>query len=223
MKELDHIPDHYSFKEAFYIGSPQQVSIFRRKVLNQKIISKNSRQGELAQLEADNCHDSNFERAFMFFDDRCPTWPEMVALKEFFWEPNDIVFQVHPRKEDYVNINKTALHLWRPKDRKSFKELRNIPLLVHNTLVMLQREDTSSDLHFREGCIHKKKFVAIFGGNEWPTWECVCSIKKHCFGENRVALQFNICREMDLNPHHLLLLWDADNFPNIALPPKEHV
>ena len=46
---------------------------------------------------------------------RLPTWEEMCLIKEIFWEDEEEVVQIHPRKSDYVNIVE-ALHLWRPKD-----------------------------------------------------------------------------------------------------------
>lgn len=222
MKQLQDLPDHDIIAELFFPGSPQQVSVFNRKVLNAKFLPETSENGELARIDGDNYHDSNFERAFMFFKDRCPTWPEMVELKDFFWHPNNVVFQVHPRKEEYVNRNKTALHLWRTKDAQSFRDLHKVPFLIQHTMAILQREPSTSELYFKEGRIFGKRFVAIFGGKEWPAWEQVCSIKRHCFGEDHTALQFNVCRELDLNHKHILLLWDADEF-KIALPPKEIV
>jgi len=43
-----------------------------------------------------------------------PTWNVMNAVKDLFWEPEDVVMQLHPKKSDYVNIHPGVLHLWRP-------------------------------------------------------------------------------------------------------------
>lgn len=43
---------------------------------------------------------------------RCPSWDVMCAIKDLFWEPDDVVIQFHPRKQDYVNFHKGCLHLW---------------------------------------------------------------------------------------------------------------
>lgn len=45
---------------------------------------------------------------------RCPSWDEMCAVKNTFWDPDDCVIQFHPPKSDYVNYNWKVLHLWRP-------------------------------------------------------------------------------------------------------------
>lgn len=46
---------------------------------------------------------------------RLPTWDEMQYIKEVFWEDEEEVVQMHPKKSRYVNIAE-ALHLWRPVD-----------------------------------------------------------------------------------------------------------
>jgi len=47
--------------------------------------------------------------------DLIPTWAEMCFIKQLFWDDEDVVMQLHPRKSDYVNIHESVLHLWRPK------------------------------------------------------------------------------------------------------------
>ena len=46
---------------------------------------------------------------------RLPTWDEMCEIKDIFWDDEEEVVQIHPKKSQYVNITE-ALHLWRPKD-----------------------------------------------------------------------------------------------------------
>lgn len=43
-----------------------------------------------------------------------PTWLEMCAVKDLFWEPEDCVIEFHPPKSCYVNTHTHTLHLWRP-------------------------------------------------------------------------------------------------------------
>ena len=47
-------------------------------------------------------------------ENRCPTWNEMCAIKDMFWDDDDCVVQFHPAKKDYVNNHKFCLHLWKP-------------------------------------------------------------------------------------------------------------
>lgn len=46
---------------------------------------------------------------------RLPTWDEMCYVKEVFWDDEEKVVQVHPKKSEYINMTE-ALHLWRPVD-----------------------------------------------------------------------------------------------------------
>lgn len=45
---------------------------------------------------------------------RTPTWEEMCAVKDLFWDDTDCAVQYHPPKDDYVNCHPYVLHLWRP-------------------------------------------------------------------------------------------------------------
>lgn len=45
---------------------------------------------------------------------RIPSWKEMCFVKDLFWDAEDIVMQLHPRKSEYINYHPAVLHLWRP-------------------------------------------------------------------------------------------------------------
>lgn len=45
---------------------------------------------------------------------RCPTWEEMCAIKDMFFEAEEVVMQLHPAHSEYVNHHSYCLHLWRP-------------------------------------------------------------------------------------------------------------
>lgn len=47
---------------------------------------------------------------------RCPKWNEMCIIKEMFFEDDEVVMQLHPKKEDYVNDHPYCLHLWKPQE-----------------------------------------------------------------------------------------------------------
>lgn len=55
-----------------------------------------------------------WEHASVSLRTRCPTWAEMCRVKGLFWEPEDVVMQLHPRQSEYVNCHPNCLHLWRP-------------------------------------------------------------------------------------------------------------
>ena len=43
-----------------------------------------------------------------------PTWNDMCALKDMFFKDDEEVYQIHPKKSEYVNVIENCLHLWRP-------------------------------------------------------------------------------------------------------------
>jgi len=44
---------------------------------------------------------------------KMPSWEEMCELKDLFWDDEEEVIQIHPKKSEYVNIRENCLHLWR--------------------------------------------------------------------------------------------------------------
>lgn len=47
---------------------------------------------------------------------RCPKWNEMQQFKEMFFKDDEVVMQLHPAKENYINHYEFCLHLWRPQE-----------------------------------------------------------------------------------------------------------
>lgn len=47
-----------------------------------------------------------------------PTWEEMCIIKDLFFNEDECVMQVHPKKADYVNIHNYCLHLWKPQHKE---------------------------------------------------------------------------------------------------------
>ena len=43
-----------------------------------------------------------------------PNWGEMCYVKSLFWDDEDVVMQLHPKKSEYINNHSCVLHLWRP-------------------------------------------------------------------------------------------------------------
>ncbi len=55
-----------------------------------------------------------------------PTWEEMCAIKDMFFEAEETVVQYHPAKSRYINMREDCLHLWRP----TAEELPTPPLYM---------------------------------------------------------------------------------------------
>lgn len=49
---------------------------------------------------------------------RTPTWDEMCAVKQRFWNDEEAVIQIHPPRSQYINTHPHVLHLWRPTHKE---------------------------------------------------------------------------------------------------------
>ena len=47
---------------------------------------------------------------------RCPTWDEMCAIKDMFFDEEETVVQYHPKKCEYINDHPYVLHLWKKQN-----------------------------------------------------------------------------------------------------------
>lgn len=52
---------------------------------------------------------------------RCPTWEEMAAIKDMFFEPEEEAVTFYPKRSKYVNLLEYCLHIWRPVDGNLLK------------------------------------------------------------------------------------------------------
>jgi hypothetical protein len=63
------------------------------------------------------CSDKlGWEHVSVSRQDRCPLWEEMCAVKDLFWDHEDMVMQLHPPKSSWISNHPFCLHLWRPVD-----------------------------------------------------------------------------------------------------------
>lgn len=57
---------------------------------------------------------AGWEHCSVSLPTRCPSWEQMCAIKELFWNDDECCVQYHPAKDDYVNNHPYCLHIWRP-------------------------------------------------------------------------------------------------------------
>lgn len=77
-----------------------------------------------------------------------PTWDDMCAVKDLFWNEEEAVIQIHPAKSEYVNNKKNCLHLWRSNDKPM--------LLPPSFMVGIKEGQTMADIR-REMEIYYKE------------------------------------------------------------------
>lgn len=58
-----------------------------------------------------------WEHLSVSFDDMLPDWNYMQEMKEMFWKDDEECFQLHPKKENYINNHNYCLHIWRPLEQ----------------------------------------------------------------------------------------------------------
>lgn len=61
-------------------------------------------------------NENGWEHVSVSFPRRCPTWDEMCAAKDIFWQAEECCVEYHPPKSEYINIHDYCLHIWRPKN-----------------------------------------------------------------------------------------------------------
>lgn len=59
---------------------------------------------------------------------RTPTWDQMCKMKDIFWSDDETCVEYHPAKDQYVNMHKHCLHIWKPVwDEQFMQEPRYNP------------------------------------------------------------------------------------------------
>ena len=61
---------------------------------------------------------AGFEHCSVSMPTRCPSWEQMCAIKDAFWNDDEVCMQLHPAKKDYVNNHPYCLHIWKPLKEK---------------------------------------------------------------------------------------------------------
>ena len=68
-----------------------------------------------------------------------PTWDDMCKVKEWFFNDDESVIQIHPPKDMYVNNMPNCLHLW----KCTYKEM----VLPPSCLVGIRKGQTMAELN----------------------------------------------------------------------------
>lgn len=144
---------------------------------------------------------------------RIATKEEMIEIKEMFFEDSEPAIEIHPKKEDYVNIDEYMLHLWRPVNR-----VLPLPPVIEEELSpcdLIDIPDSNIALLARRGekdgwtCYE----ISITRNGKrlfrYPTWYEMCEAKRVLVGDDEFAIQFH----MPNRP-------DSKNTTSLWVPPK---
>lgn len=71
--------------------------------------------GRCLRVIACDAEETGWEHVSVTLDgsQKPPSWDEMCAVKDLFWDEEECVLQFHPPKSEYVNRHPGCLHLWR--------------------------------------------------------------------------------------------------------------
>lgn len=78
------------------------------------IIATDGRLDGAAAVGTDWEHVSVHALDNVFKKQRTPNWSEMCHVKSLFWEDDEVVFELHVAKADWISVHDHVLHLWRP-------------------------------------------------------------------------------------------------------------
>lgn len=104
--------------------------------------------------------DIGWEHLSVSTSTKCPTWEQMCFMKDQFWNDNEVCFQLHPKKEDYVNNHNYCLHIWKQIDGdiptpprimvgvKNEEDMKQIKEIIKNGVGVLKIEDCIQDEMF---------------------------------------------------------------------------
>jgi hypothetical protein len=59
-----------------------------------------------------------WEHLSISFSDETPSWDFTQEMKELFWKDDEVCYQLHPTKDNYINNDEHCLHLWKPIDEE---------------------------------------------------------------------------------------------------------
>lgn len=168
-----------------------------------------------ATITAIDFKDDDFEHVLLNPKNRLPTYEEMANLKDIFWNQNEVTIQVHPSKSDYINIENYTLHLWRHRCISASAERK----LIERIKQTYAKAISNYYSHEKKVIFEDNKLI-VFGGDKWPSWDEICILKQKYWEPEEAAVQFNLGKDIDLNPEHCIVLWDASD---MILPKKEFV
>lgn len=127
---------------------------------------------------------------------RCPSFEEMQMIKEKIFTEEEVVFQLHPREEDYINTHPYCLHLWKPN---------NCSMIVP-PLYSVNNDELMGNTYFEHGNIIARIKTGEIDGwqvarvycftkdgkliKSGPNWDVMCKAKSLVFGDENAAFQF---------------------------------
>ncbi len=58
-------------------------------------------------------HSQGWDHVSVSLPNRCPDWNEMCKVKQLFFYPDEVCFQLHPAEDENISNHAFCLHIWR--------------------------------------------------------------------------------------------------------------
>lgn len=152
---------------------------------------------------------------------RCPSYEEMQMVKEKVFSEEEVVFQLHPREEDYIDTHPYCLHLWKPNncnmsipplDSLNNEKLTGNTCFEHEGIIVkIKTGEIDGWQVARVYCFTKEENLVKSG----PNWDVMCKAKAYIFGEQDAAFQF--MKRTSNTKHNYLDIWYPKNLD--LMPP----
>ena len=152
---------------------------------------------------------------------RCPTFEEMQMIKDKVFDEDELVYQIHPREEDYINTHPYCLHLWKPNKcnikippinsvndnyfRNNYTYFEHDGIIVAIKITQIDGWQVA-----RVNCFTKDG--KLIKSN--PSWDIMCEAKSLVFGDRDAAFQFMTSSSYK---HNGLDIWYTNNLK--LMPP----
>lgn len=156
---------------------------------------------------------------------KCPTLDEMKKIKNIFFKDDEIVYQIFPSSDEYINEHPYCLHLWRPNNKDfslpphdfidNDKEVKEQIMELDDCLCHYKIIDLDNWILLRT-YITTNNMQPIKSG---PTWEQACQIKEKIFGTDDACAQFMF----DSTNHESSIDIYLPKDPNLLLTPASEL
>ncbi|MBR2909671.1 MAG: hypothetical protein IKC11_04925 [Clostridia bacterium] len=152
-----------------------------------------------------------------------PSHEVMSAVKEKFFNSDEVVIEIHPKRAEYINNHSRCLHLWRPTAQTmpvpNFYEFDKAPAEAEATEV-ITTDNRSYEIKYKKALGYER--IEVVGTGKHPTWSAMNAIKEHYFGDEVVVQYHGKASDPKLDKNNTLVLWRPLN-EKMPTPPKELV
>ncbi len=135
------------------------------------------------------------------------SYAELSDAKGHFWEEDEIVMKIYPSSITIRNVKTHQLYRSKDVTKRAENYLKARIKMMYEQAKVYYQPDTTKAMVADNG-----KVLIIFGGEDWASFKEIERLKEKYWGKEKSVVQFFVSQALDLNPEHIVMLWDAENF-----------